>query len=262
MKIITTAKSVKGIRKVQQDRFGHIRIGDNAIMVVADGNGGNGGGELAEIAVKETISSLCFEFSQEKYQAALTDEALKTLGLNAVNYAAQKVMLEKFEIDEWADAGTTITLVIVTPLSVGAFWIGDSPAYLYCLGELTKLTTPAHTLLEKLTAESPNEELKQQHGLNSILTRCAGHTECKPDYVIVPLEWTATVIVGSDGVFNFIPQEELLNMLKSSSCWNIFNLPKNLLWKAFENATDDNMTVVASCVVPDIKVPDWESLGA
>lgn len=120
----------QGLRDYQQDCFACCTINNLSLLIIADGNGGDGGFELAKTACKSLVSIFSFDLAQGKQQTIETEEQLNEIGLNAINKTARQVRVVKDQ-NEWQDAGTTITLVVVTGKYVGTFWIGDSPAYVY-----------------------------------------------------------------------------------------------------------------------------------
>ena len=248
MKVLINADSEKGLRESQQDRYAYIQVNDAVILGVADGNGGYGGDELAESVLKSAISYGCWYLSQNRN--ICNKDELKKLGLNSIKSATKEAMRLKESRNDWTEAGTTITFVIATPIFIGVFWVGDSPAYLFNRGKLKQLTKP-HTLFEMLLKEGTSREaLEQQPSLNSVLVRCVGHTECKPDFVMLPYEQETIVFVGSDGVFGFLSEQEICDILQNS---NFYDIPKQFVQKALGNGSNDNLSVVVSLVDSGLK---------
>lgn len=252
MNLITSAKTEQGLRDYQQDRYAHIRINDKSILVIADGNGGKGGEKLAEIAVRLCIFYLFLAFSTDNKNSFDSQEKLRSLGLKAIKKATIEIDLHK-KSHNIEKAGTTITLVIITPELIGTFWIGDSPAYLFEQGRLEKLIKP-HTLAELLIDDGePEEILQQQPSLNSILTRCAGHKECQPDSRIVKLTKECIILAGSDGAFNCLPDPTIAAILQDNFN-NVKNIPEEIIKNALDNGSDDNCTVISCLAVPEISL--------
>ncbi len=61
MKIRTAACSEIGLRDTQQDRYCYFHIDNKTVLVVTDGNGGEGGDMLAQAAIMSVCSELCFK---------------------------------------------------------------------------------------------------------------------------------------------------------------------------------------------------------
>jgi PPM family protein phosphatase len=255
LKFSTVACSEIGLREVQQDRYCYFQVDGKSFMVITDGNGGKGGGSLAEEATKTIASESCYVLSQNKYNGEMTEEQIEALGVNVLNKATVHTKHIKDSHDEWSKAGTTITLIMATSNYVGCFWIGDSPAFLYQEGEgLTKLTDPVHTLAEVLIKDGGSREiLEKQPSLNSILTECVGQDSPKLDFKISRITKPSIVVVGSDGVLDYFSESELANILGAglSNAHDLESLADDLVQKSLENGSDDNVTVVATLILPD-----------
>ena len=174
MKTFIGASSLKGRRDEQQDSYCFARLEGSLVVAVCDGNGGKGGGDLSGVAARKALSEACIALSKLKGEKPDCEKQLKALGLKALKKATGKVSYIK-KSNEWDSAGTTLTLVIVTPELMGTFWIGDSLAYHYenCLLDL--LVMP-HTLGEELIRGGQSREsISQQYTLNSMLSQCLGH---------------------------------------------------------------------------------------
>lgn len=254
MKPKTAGNSVKGLRPIQQDRYGFIQIKDELLInVIADGNGGEGGGELAEYAIRSTISKLCHEISQGRHSEITSEDYLKALGMDTLHYASRQIMKYKISHENWTNAGTTITLILITKKFVGTFWIGDSCAYLYQNGCLIKLTSPVHTIAEMLIENGETREISQkQPGLNSILTRCAGHDSCEPDSMIIESPETYIVMAGSDGVFGYLSEAEIVKVIreKSLTSLDVQEFSDDMIQLSLKNGSDDNCTLITTLILP------------
>jgi len=255
MKTIGTSK--QGLREYQQDAFARAVIDDITILVVADGNGGTGGQELAESAVKSSLSWLALELASGNYRNITSEDELRGLGLGAVREAATQVSEAKKLNQSWGNAGTTITLVLINKHVLGVWWVGDSPCYLFNSGTIKLMTDPVHTLAEELIKEGHSREsIKNQPTLNCTLIRCLGIDNCEPDEIVVKLDSSVLIVAGSDGVLDYISTEELVEIIKSqfSTCFDIQQLSDSIVQKALDNGSDDNVTVVLALAVPDLKL--------
>lgn len=237
----------QGKRDYQQDCFSACTINDITIIVLCDGNGGTGGYEMAQTACKSCIGNLAFEIGQGKYKSIDSEEQLKEIGLSIISRSAREARALKDQTG-WPEAGTTITLIIITPKLLGCFWIGDSPAYIFDSEYLVQLNHPVHTLAESMIQEGkPRNEVEKQPGLNSILTRCAGHDNCEPDSNILKVKPPFMVIAGSDGALNYCPKAKLIQTLKKklSGDFDIDETAFQIVSDALDNGSDDNCSVIA-----------------
>jgi len=250
MQTFINVSSEQGLRTVQEDRCFGLRIGETTILGIADGNGINGGGELAELTLKSVFAHVGWYLSQNKNVFGIPE--LKELGLSAVNSAAQEAIRLKDSRKDWVSPGTTVTLVIITSSLIGVFWVGDSPAYLLDDSGLKRITTP-HNVIEELVKQGvPREGLLGQKNLESTLVRCVGYKDCEPDFAILPYSKISTVLVGSDGVFSYLSEKDILKVLHDSDSYK-FDVPESLVQKALENGSDDNLTAAVAVVIPEKK---------
>ncbi len=258
MKIRTAACSEIGLRDTQQDRYCHFYIDNKTVLVVDDGNGGEGGDMIAEAAIMSVCSELCFKLSQCK-KGVMTEDQLKELGINAINNAAVHVLNLKKSHQEWNGAGTTLTILIATEDKIACFWVGDSCAYIFQDDEFIKLTSPVHTLAEDLIKGGESKEIiAKQPSLNNILTNCVGHEPCVPDSKIIEITKPCIALAGSDGVFGFLPEEKLKEIIKAKFTVNyeLQDLTDEIVKLSLENGSDDNVTLVLSVINPSQKLQE------
>ncbi len=258
MKKRTAACSELGLRDAQQDRYCYFNIDNKTIFVVTDGNGGEGGDMLAQAAAMSVCSELCFKLSQCN-KGIMTEDQLKELGINAINNAAVHVLDIKKSHQEWNGAGTTLTILIATEDKIACFWVGDSCAYIFQDDEFIKLTSPVHTLAEDLIKEGDSKEIiAKQPSLNSILTNCVGHEPCVPDSKIIDVTKPCIALAGSDGVFGFLSEEKLKEIIKANFTFNFESqkLADEIVKLSLENGSDDNVTLVLSEIKPIQKLQE------
>ena len=247
MKIISAGKTEKGLREQNQDYWRKLSLEDITILVTADGNGGAGGKQLAKIAVETSISYLCLALCQ-----GFTEERLKELGLSAIGESTKQVAKAK-ELNEWPEAGTTMTLVMLSQKFLYLFWVGDSLCYLFD-GSLKLLSNP-HNLAEMLIEKGQTREsVEAQPSLKSVLTRCLGHDSCEPDVKVIELSPPYyCVMLGSDGVFNSVAERSLEEMAKARLIdFDAEKLCDDVIQTALSNGSDDNCTLVVALALPEV----------
>lgn len=246
---ISTAQD-RGARKEQQDSFGLFDFsgegGDESALlaVLADGMGGMAmGRECSELAVSAFIKS----FAQRKEGAAIA-EALK----EALKSANSEVyhMADKAGVAE----GTGSTLIAAVVQRHLLYWIsvGDSHIYLFSEGKMT-LLNEEHNVggrLKKL-AESGNiseEESKLYFGNMEALTSFIGISELSEidsSQRPVMLKEKDVVLLCSDGLFKFVPEEEIVAILLKGGAEAAKELVKCAVDK--KNPGQDNVTVTVIC---------------
>jgi len=236
--------SERGERDYQQDRVASVEIDGVAVLGVCDGNGGLGGSEIAEIALKTAFSEITWQMSQSKNRLP---ETLKQFLLEAIKASSSAVNQAKAINEEWSGAGTTITIVLVSSNFIISAWVGDSPAYMlnYQTG-LKRLVIP-HNLLEEYIKEGwSRESLKGQSALGSTLTRCLGYPDCEAETITIPYELTTKIIIGSDGVLDYLSEEEIINIFDELTSVSWQDASNKFVKKALHNLSDDNVSAVTA----------------
>src|SRR4029078_1574675 len=125
------------------------------LLIVADGIGGHGGGELASAVTIDAMAHYAFETMPwalsrtERTVPELAEglrEAVATAQARARRGAARKNVAP--------DLGTTLTMAYVAWPDLHVVHAGDSPAYLYREGTLHRVTRD-HTLAHHRVDETP-----------------------------------------------------------------------------------------------------------
>jgi len=240
--------SETGSRDYQQDRVATVEIDNITVLGVCDGNGGLGGGEIAEIALKTAVSEFAWQMSQNKSRSS---EELNQLLLTAIKVSSDAVNQAKAMNEEWSGAGTTITLVLISSNFIVSAWVGDSPAYMlnYQTG-LKRLMVP-HNLLEDYVKEGwSRESLQGQAALGSTLTKCLGHPDCEAESMEIPYRLMTKVVVGSDGVLDYLSEEELISIFDELTPLSWKDASKKFVKKALFRFSDDNVTAATALAMP------------
>jgi len=254
MQISIDSNSIIGLREVNQDSYCSFEVENYPIrgILTCDGNGGDGGKVISQIGTG-IIPLVIYEHCKK----IETAKEFEQVGLTALKNAAKYILNLKEDHPEWEKAGTTITLALIYPKKnlLGIFWIGDSPCYVMQDKKLTHMTFPPHTLGEMLIAQgSDRKAIEQQPRLCSILTRCAGYDEFEPSSKIIDINPPCLVLLGSDGVFGYVSEEEILRIASSTN--SVKCITENLIAKALENNSDDNLTLITTLIESEQIVQD------
>jgi serine/threonine protein phosphatase PrpC len=244
MTYIKAAKSITGLRETNQDCFAEFVFKNIQFMLVCDGNGGEDAEKVALSAAEYFIGALVYRLSHEE---DIDEGTIQRIGIEAIKRTADSIYNLKRVCPKFSSCGTTLTLVCIYKSTVIAFWVGDSPAIIRKGDKVILLTDPLHTLSEHLIAQgTPQEDVVNQKGLSSILTRCIGHKDAKPDTKIMKLQPPFTVIVASDGIDD-LPNDGLKAIL-SKNCLTK-ELPEKLINASLQHGSTDNITVAATKVL-------------
>jgi protein phosphatase len=202
------------------------------LFVVADGMGGAQAGEVASrIAVESLAPGLPDGGSPEERLAELVSEANRRIHeLSRADRAR-------------AGMGTTLTAAYVGEDALTVAHVGDSRAYLWRDGELTRLTRD-HSLVDELVRRGKlTEEEAAEHPQRSIITRALGpEAAVEIDTRTHQLKAGDVILLCSDGLTSMIGEGELAATLASAD--RLDAAADALVHQANAAGGRDNITVV------------------
>jgi PPM family protein phosphatase len=202
------------------------------LFVVADGMGGAQAGEVAsKLAVEEFHEALPDEGSAEERLTARIREANRRI-----------YDLSRTE-HEHAGMGTTLTAAYLDDDHLAVAHVGDSRAYIFRDGELTRLTQD-HSLVEELVRQGKlTEEQAAEHPQRSIITRALGiEGDVDVDTWTYPVRAGDVVLLCSDGLTSMIGEEQIVGILGSEH--SLDRAAERLIGAANDAGGRDNITVV------------------
>lgn len=180
------------------------------IYVVADGVGGEIGGEAAsQLAVETVMDELLHRINENataaEIQQWLADAAVK----------AHDVILQRKKARETV-GGTTLVMATVIDNQVYIANIGDSRAYILHEDELRQVTQD-HTVAQKFVdAGIITQEEAATHPLSHVLLHAVGSEEeehIKPDIFTETVTHGDYVLLCSDGLYNMVPEKEIVQIV-------------------------------------------------
>ena len=227
------------LRQVNQDSVLHVSIALGDLMIVADGIGGanTGGANSSQMAVQLIHSHLATLPSD--YPA---DKAIR----EAVAQANAKITpVEKDPGDPQLRTGTAVVVALVRHEAEGPqAWIGhigDCRAFLIRAGRLTRLTTDHSAVQSLLSHELITPEEVYRHPDTGLLTRSLGvEAEVEIDIEKHPLAIGDTLLLCSDGLWDFVPEKEIES---SASGPTVEASAHNLLFQSLQAGGHDNIGI-------------------
>lgn len=231
----------KGIRDENQDTFSIEINNDIATFIVADGVGGHAfGGECS----KGTVNAMTKELSLIK-------------GKN-LDYIKRLVEKKYSQINSYMyNQGKSIGAVVATTASMINFVddeflasnIGDTRIYLIRKGKLSVISQTHTVAYEEYENNQITYEQYLSHKKRHVLSRAIGaKPQAKPYFYREQVRDEDFYIICSDGVYNFIKEEELLMIIENyniKSSKDLNDLCKSIVNMALKNKSNDNNTVVA-----------------
>lgn len=183
------------------------------VAVVADGMGGHPGGDVASRIAAETAAKVLEEelgASPPTHDDPST--RLSSAMRRSVMRAHQEVRAEGEREPGLEGMGTTITALAVDPeadLYVLGH-VGDSRAYLFRDGKLTRLTRDDTWVQERVDANILSVEQARRHPFAHLLTQCLGLEETPTPHIVHgSVEVGDAYLLCTDGLVGMVEDAEL-----------------------------------------------------
>lgn len=231
------AKSHAGmVRSENQDRMSRFTSPLGEVFIVADGMGGHQGGLTAVVM---TIDGFDTFLGNAVPQSSIPD---------ALRNAAQKTNERVYRLansndPSTAKMGSTVVLTLIDADQVWIGHVGDSRAYLYRSGEVTRLTKD-HSMVQKMVDHDMlTEEQARNHPDASVITRAFGQLPELELEVSGPLELLPGdgVLLCTDGLSGYVGDEQIAETIQRYS--GAQEVSAALIDLALAAGGEDNVTV-------------------
>jgi protein phosphatase len=235
--------------------FQGLRSPEGWLFIVADGVGGQPGGELAsQTAIPALVSyvgqaAACFN----KIDTDREHEFLEQLEA-AVHAAHRRIFEEHGDGD--AEGGrsdvpgpaTTLTMAMLIWPRAYLVHVGDSRAFYLRKCRLRQLTRDQTTGEFMMDSGAWTEEQARKSPMGGALASALGGSEMTPAVGLVDLEPGDTLMLCTDGLTRYVSDERITEMLgragdAESAC-------RELVEAALAGGGHDNITVVVARMVP------------
>jgi serine/threonine protein phosphatase PrpC len=212
-----------------------------SLFIVADGMGGHSQGEEASSLATRVVAGVIV---RDILLPVLTSRDSDIANRPIHEILIEAIMSANQEISEMeSDAGTTLTSALVLGHSAYVAHVGDTRAY-YLDDNGLKQITQDHSLVNRLVQLGQiSTEEAQQHPQRNFLYRAVGQgPELKVDTYFQPLKNDSHLILCSDGLWNPVPEEEIVHTIRTSSSPQ--EACNRLIDRANDYGGEDNITVV------------------
>jgi len=227
------------VREVNQDYF---YISDSLdqvqIYILADGMGGYKGGEIASSLATQSAKS----YIENNFKETPKDkESLIQLIGSSIEYANMVVYEKAKENKELTGMGTTLEVCLIYNNRAYIGHVGDSRIYRIRKDFIRKLTQD-HSYVQKLVKDGTiTKEEAENHPKKNMLMKALGcNAFVEPDVMIKGFQKDDVLVMCSDGLTNFVSQDEIYKEVKE----DFEQAPKKLVDMANESGGYDNITVV------------------
>ncbi len=241
-------------RKHNEDAFALDEI--EGLFIVADGMGGHAAGEVAAKITVETIGEF-IAATRQKEEATWPFKYNHELAFNsnrlaiAIEKANERVM-SAVAAQPWLKGmGTTVVAGLLNEKILSLAHVGDSRAYLYRDGELTRLTDDHSWVHEQVSAGILTEDEAKTHPLKNVVTRAlGGGPSVSPDLREMEFSKGDVFLLCSDGLTTMLSDEEIRDSVAADEKKDAQTLCENLVALANDKGGVDNITVVF------VRIPD------
>ncbi len=226
---------------------------NEGLFIVADGMGGHAAGEVASKITVETIGEF-IAATRQKEEATWPFKYNHELDFNsnrlavAIEKANERVMAAVAAQPWLKGMGTTVVAGLLNEKLLSLAHVGDSRAYLFRDGQLSRLTDDHSWVHEQVTAGILTEEEAKTHPLKTVVTRAlGGGPSVSPDLQELVFSPGDRYLFCSDGLTTMVGDEEILDT--AASVKDTQALCQKLVDMANEKGGVDNITVVVVDIV-------------
>jgi len=216
------------------------------LYAVADGIGGNAGGEVASrIAVEtveETIANILRNESIVPPSTAISDaDPQLSLLQQAITLANQKILRSSFQHPALSGMGTTLTVAFFRRNNLLIANIGDSRAYLFRSGTLNQLTADHSFVAERVAAGLLTPQEAKLSPYRHVITRALGIDDViRADITKHALQRDDLILLCTDGLTEMLEDSDIQHILSASQD----TVAQELLAAANDRGGVDNITTV------------------
>jgi serine/threonine protein phosphatase PrpC len=215
------------------------------ILVVADGIGGHGGGEVASAVTTDAMAHYCFEampWVQRRSECSVEElssglqEAVRTAQERVRRVAKRKGIAE--------DLGTTLTMAYVAWPDLLLVHVGDSRAYLMRDNQLFRLTID-HTLAQQMVdGNMLTPEQAEGSRFSHVLVNAVGGSTDDIDVELrhLTLQLDDQLLLCTDGLYDMLPDDRIAAALREGE--SVAQIVTGLIAAANAAGGRDNVTAV------------------
>lgn len=251
MLVVGRATHIGQVRKRNEDTYFALeatlsRNGEAfpfGLFLVADGMGGQQGGELASALTSRVVAEAVL---REFYLPWLTSDIKDTLRQRPANEVLVEAANEaNLAVQRSAppEAGTTLTCALIQGTNAYIAHVGDSRAYLIRQGRLEQITQD-HSLLARLIELGQiSSEEAASHPQRNVLYKAVGQgSTLDADFYLKSLPANSYLLLCSDGLWGTVPEDRMAAIVRETPTPQ--EACHQLIREANARGGEDNITVV------------------
>ncbi len=223
---------------------------EEGLFIVADGMGGHAAGEVASKITVDTVGEF-IAATRQKEEATWPFKYNHELHFNsnrlsvAIEKANERVMAAVAAQPWLKGMGTTVVAGLLDGKILSLAHVGDSRAYLYRDGQLSRLTDDHSWVHEQVAAGILTEDEAKSHPLKNVVTRAlGGGPSVFPDLQELSFQVGDAFLFCSDGLTTMLSDEEIRDGLAADP--DPQKVCERLVELANEKGGVDNITVVVA----------------
>lgn len=233
-----------GLRENNQDSVLVVENKDFLLAIVCDGLGGHFAGEVASSTVTKTFKT---HFNNKNFPKFWEKVSIYDWYLTTISAARDKLSELAKKDERYLDTKTTFTSVFYLKKLQKAFVLnaGDSRVYSFSNNQEFNQITKDHNHLNLIYLEKEKltlEEALKNKDWHLISSSIGPTSKFFLDIFEVPTQDLDYFLLASDGVFNFLSENEFKTILSSKR--ELDNVAISLLKTATKNQSDDNLSLI------------------
>ena len=210
------------------------------VYIVADGVGGNNSGEVAS---RTAVSEIAHYVNNNDLQEFKEPDDIFGFFSEAIESANEKIYRLGIENEDNRGMATTIVLAYIFKGVAYIANLGDSRAYLFRDGMLSRITKD-HTYVNELIDKGViTEEEAENHKQKNVITKALGADKfVDPDFYRLEVSRDDILMLCSDGLYGEVSPENMAEILERDESMN--DICTQLVDEALQCGGRDNITVV------------------
>ena len=229
-------------REGNEDSFGYSVDPDSdcSLMFVADGIGGNSGGDLASQFTAKSLLSQWRRFVAGRMPAADVTAAFFREALENINRTLHRINADQGTLK--TPMGTTVAALAILRDQIVVAHAGDSRVYRFRDGTIESLTED-HSLVQKWVSEGAmTPEDARNHPMSHVIYKSVGPlSTLDPVIRILDRRHGDKFIVCSDGLMCHLEDAEILDVMSRVN--SAQEAVSRLIGAALKRGGQDNVTV-------------------
>lgn len=210
------------------------------VYIVADGVGGNKGGEIASRTAVRGIAEYVDENPIDECGDGLAIYKYFDQCLEQVN---EEVYLTGRKHTENRGMATTVVIACIRDNTAYVVNVGDSRAYIFREGGLSQITEDHTYVNELLKRGAITIEEAENHCQKNVITRAVGaEPSVKADFFQTKLEKDDILMLCSDGLYGEVDEQKLIEILDEDDTMS--GTCSRLVEEAIKRGGRDNITVI------------------